>query len=1173
MHKGFAKLFNAFFVGLLVVALSQITHAQFRAAIQGTVTDSNGGTISGATVTLNNNETGRAQTATTNENGFYRFSSLAPGSYSLSVEQANFKKGTIENINIAAEVVQGTDVVLEAGGITETVTVEGGATTALETETGNVQKQISTAEIRDLPQAGRDPYNLLRLTPGIFGNAARSAGGQASNLPNATGPGGSNSAIFQVENQVPISANGQRVSANNFQIDGVSVNSLQFGGAAVVTPNQESVKEVLVSGTSFSAEDGRNSGAQVKVVSQQGTNDFHGSAFFKYNDPGFNAFNRFFGIPGTPRVSTPQRVENRDKQFGGSIGGPFPFLNFGEGGPVTRSGKDRSFFFFSYEGLRSSQDNTYQAFVETAQYRQQVIALRPGGTTAQIFQLPGIEPRVIGFIPRTCADVFGGAAAARCRDVAGGLDIGSLAGTRNVYLPFGPNPGQVDIGGGFDGIPDIAFANLSNPRKTIGNQYNFRIDFNVNDKNQLAFSSYFTPLDDTTADDSSRSRPSSDIRFRPLNYLLTGIYISNLSSTMVNEFRANLTRFRSDDLQLAENTNLAIPNIEVEGLPFDRIRFGRRRSETTPALFSQNTFEFSDTMTKVIGNHALRFGGLFRRELDNNSLIGGARPLLSFVGLFNLANDTPIFESVNADPRTGAPADASRFFRTSNIAGFIQDDWKARPNLTLNFGLRYEYFSPLTETQNRITNLQLGTGLNTLTGARLVGVESLSKSNRKNFAPRFGFAYSPSFGNFLGGFKDRIVIRGGAGIYYNRIPNVVFSNTRGNPPFFARYNICCGTNGSPFANGQIVYALGSSNSPSSFPTIPALGTGINPATGLPNVGDVEIYGSPENLPNAEVYKYSLELQYQMPFNIVTSVGYEGNQSRHLIRLVNLNFFYPRNAGIFAAFFPQADINASYDGLNLRAERRFAQGFQLTANYRFSKSLDTLSGEGPGAVTNQTYPIDLRQEKGPSDYDVRHYFTLSGLYELPFFRNRETLAGKLLGGIQITGILTRHTGFPWTPKIEQGLRGAGGDFFGPIRPTAYFGGVQQNTSNSSFLQQNGYFTGGGTRYFSTAVRTDATGTPTFQLNPPGIGRNSFRGPNYTSVDMSLAKRFGLPSLGVFGEEGPNLELRVNAFNIFNNLNLQQFNFFSSGTFVNRPNFGEPDGALAGRTIELQARFRF
>jgi hypothetical protein len=520
--------------------------------------------------------------------------------------------------------------------------------------------------------------------------------------------------------------------------------------------------------------------------------------------------------------------------------------------------------------------------------------------------------------------------------VAGGLDLGSVTGTRGVYLPFGPNPGQVDIGGGFDGVPDIVFANLNNPRRTIGNQYNFRLDFNLNEANQLAFSSYFTPLDDISADPTSRSRPSSDVRFRPLNYLLTGIYISNLSSTLVNEFRANLTRFRSDDLQLAENTNFAIPNIEVEGLPFDRIRFGRQRSETTPASFSQNTFELSDIVTKVLGNHALRFGGLYRREIDNNNLLGGARPLFSFVGLFNLANDTPIFESVNVDPRTGAPADAQRFFRSSNIAAFIQDDWKARPNLTLNFGLRYEYFSPLSETEDRLFNLQLGTGTSTLTNARLVNVETLSKPNRRNFAPRFGFAYSPGFSNFFEGLNNRVVLRGGAGVYYNRIPNIVFTNTRGNPPFFSRQNNCCGTADSPFAGGRILYALGGSNSPNSFPTIPALGTGINPATGLPNVGDVEIYGSPENLPNARVIKYSLELQYQMPFNIVASAGYEGNRSKNLIRLVNLNFLFPRNPGIFAAFVPQADVEASYDGLNLRAERRFRAGLSNDGQLPFQQ---------------------------------------------------------------------------------------------------------------------------------------------------------------------------------------------------------------------------------------------
>lgn len=918
MKKGFAKfLSGSFIAAFFILSLSATVQAQFRAAVQGTVLDSNGGIVSGATVTLTNNETARTQTTTTSDSGFYRFSNLAPGAYSIAVEQSGFKKAVVENISVAAEVVQGTDIVLEAGGISETVTVQGDSTTALETETGNVQKQISTAEIRNLPQAGRDPYNLLRLSPGVFGDASRSAGGSANNLPNSTGPGGSNSAIFQVENQVPVSANGQRVSANNFQIDGVSVNSLQFGGAAVVTPNQESIKEVLVSGTSFSAEDGRNSGAQVKVVSQQGTNKFNGSAFFKYNDPSLNAFNRFFG--NSVRPGTPQRVENRDRQFGGSIGGPFPFFNFGEGGPVFNSGKDRSFFFFSYEGLRSNQNNTYQAFVETPQYRQQVINARPGGTTAQIFQLAGIEPRVINPVARTCADVFGGAATARCRDVAGGLDLGSVTGTRGVYLNFGP---QVETGGGFDGVPDVFFANLANPRRTIGNQFNFRFDFNVNESNQFALSSYITKLDDTSADDSSRSRPSSDVRFRPLNYLVTGVLISNLSSSLVNEFRANLTRFGSNDFQLAETTSFAIPNIEVEGLPFDRIRFGRRRSETTPAIFSQTTFEFSDTLTKVVGNHALRFGGLYRREMDDNSLIGGSRPLLSFVGLFNLANDTPIFMSINADPTTGAPADAQRFFRTSNYAAFFQDDWKARPNLTLNLGVRYEYFSPLSETQDRITNLQLGTGTGTLTGARLVNVDTLSEPDRNNFAPRFGFAYSPDFFKFL---ENRTVIRGGFGMYYNRIPNVVFSNTRGNPPLFARYNICCGTSstdfGSPFAGGQIVYALGSSNSPTSFPRIPALGTGINPTTGLPTSGSVEIYGAPTELPTAEVYKYSLELQYQMPFNIVTSIGYEGNRSKNLIRLVNLNFFYPANPQIFAAYFPQADVSANYNGMNLRVERR------------------------------------------------------------------------------------------------------------------------------------------------------------------------------------------------------------------------------------------------------------
>src|SRR5436309_74363 len=196
------------------------------------------------------------------------------------------------------------------------------ATTALETEDANVRKIINTEEVLRLPQTGRDPYQLARLTPGVFGDGARAANGSSANLPNTSGPGGSNLGIFATENQVQITANGQRLSANNFEVDGTSVNSQTWGGAAVITPSQESVKEVQVTSSTYSAEDGRNSGAQIKVVTQNGTNQFHGSGFFKWNDPSLNSFNKMPATIGTLITEGPTRVEEKSKTFGGSIGGP-----------------------------------------------------------------------------------------------------------------------------------------------------------------------------------------------------------------------------------------------------------------------------------------------------------------------------------------------------------------------------------------------------------------------------------------------------------------------------------------------------------------------------------------------------------------------------------------------------------------------------------------------------------------------------------------------------------------------------------------------------------------------------------------------------------------------------------------------------------------------------------
>ncbi|HEX8187598.1 MAG TPA: carboxypeptidase regulatory-like domain-containing protein, partial [Pyrinomonadaceae bacterium] len=941
-RRKLTSLHRAALCALFIVTLAAGARAQFRAAVQGTVTDQSGAVVPAAALTLRNNETGRVQRADSGGEGFYRISELPPGTYTLTVEKAGFKKTTFESVVINAEQVQGLDVVLTAGEVAETVTVSSGGQAPLDTESANVSKAITNAEVRQLPQFGRDPYELLRLTPGIFGDAGRGGGGGAANLPNAQGPGGSNTSVFQVENQPQITANGQRISANNFQIDGVSVNSLTHGGAAVVTPNQESVKEVRVLSSTYTAEDGRNSGAQVKVVSQSGTNQFHGSLFLKANDPRWNAYNKYgadFGRAG------PERVNQRYKQFGGSVGGPLPYPNFdADPGSVFRSGRDKAFFFFSYEGLRRTDSGTDPRYVETAQFRQLVAQARPGSIAARVLTSPGIEPRIASVLPQNCNDF--GNDPARCRVVAGGLDIGSPAGAQGQYLNVG------SMGGGLDGIPDVQRVVLFAPRVARSNQYNLRLDFTPTPRDQLAFSAFLTRSEFANPDPSGGSRASGDIRQTPVNTSGTVTYIRTITNAMVNEARFNATRFAYNEIESAAATNFGIPRIEIESLPFDRIRFGAPQSEATPGVFAENQLEFRDALTWVRGNRTWKFGGEFRIEQNNDNLNGAARPLYTFGGLFNFANDAPLFYQINADPRTGGPAVAQRYFRSNYYGAYAQHDWKARPNLTLGMGLRYELFSPLTEQRGLLTNVAFSN--QDLRTARVSVTDKLSETDRNNFAPRLQFAWSPNFGDSFAGLlgENRAVLRGGFGISYNRTPNVLFANTRGNPPFFARYSICCGTSASefstPFAGGQILYALGANNSPFSYPVNPALAVPLDPATGSPQGRSVELYGAQAETPNAYVYTYSLDGQYDFGHRLVGELGYQGSSSHKLIRLVNQNFLYPTTVSpsFFAVFIPQPDVNANYNGMNARLERRFADGYQFQVYYRLSKSIDTLSNEGP-----------------------------------------------------------------------------------------------------------------------------------------------------------------------------------------------------------------------------------
>ncbi|MGA8026084.1 MAG: carboxypeptidase-like regulatory domain-containing protein, partial [Bryobacteraceae bacterium] len=440
----------------LLITIAPPAAAQFQAGIQGVVLDPNGATVPDAKVTLTSQETTVEHTVATNNDGVFTISSLAPGKYTLSVEKTGFTKKVLSDLIVTAEQTQSFKISLEVGQVSQTVEVAAGVP-LMNTESATIGGTITTQEIQSLPSFSRDPYQLLRLAPGTFGDGAQGAGGSGSQLPgtNKNGPGSTDS-IFQVENGPAIIANGTRQNENNFQIDGLSVNSTVWGGSAVITPNEESVKEVRVISNNYSAENGRTGGAQVEVVSQNGTNDLHGSFFFKWHRPGLDAYQRWNG-PGTP--SPVVRDDARFNQLGGSLGGPI--------------WKNKLFAFFSYETLRNSSQTVSTGWFETPQFES---TAGPSNSIArQFLSFPGVAPKVTQVISLTCAQA--GLPSTQCQDVSGGLDLGSpLKTPLGASDPTFGQPGTpFGIGGGFDGVPDAMDVETVGPNIVIDKQYNGRM--------------------------------------------------------------------------------------------------------------------------------------------------------------------------------------------------------------------------------------------------------------------------------------------------------------------------------------------------------------------------------------------------------------------------------------------------------------------------------------------------------------------------------------------------------------------------------------------------------------------------------------------------------------------------------------------------------------------------
>lgn len=1185
--KSRTRVSSATLVVVCVFLLGALAHAQYRGSLQGTVTDAQGAVVPGAKVTLTDKETNRTQEVTTNEAGYYVINGLAPRPYKMEVVKDGFKKKALDDLKIIAEQANALNVELDIGQATETVNVSDAAP-LIDTATSNLSGTVTAEQFQKLPSVGRDPFQLLQLAPGAFGDGARGGQNAGSNLPSTTVGGTSGTdGVFKIENGGQITANGARTGENNYQIDGVNTTSVTWGGTSVITPNEDSIKEVKVLTDNYDAENGRYRGAQVQIISQNGTNNYHGSFFFKVHRPGLNAYTRYNGFnSNTPNCIAPcgnLRDSDRYNDWGGSVGGPII--------------KNKLFAFFSYETLSNRQNaSSSGGWYETSQLRG---LAAPGTNAAAILTFPGVEVNGGSILDRTCADA--GFSNGGCQVIAGqGLDIGSPLttgiGVHDLFDPTGKHFGTGGNGNGtdanLDGIPDIAF--ITDPigiSDSTHRQYNGRLDFNATNKDLFAFSIYYVP-NTSTGINGNGTRLMNLFNSTYTNRAMTALWDHTFSSTMLNELRVNAAGWINKDLASNPNGPFGLPQISFISslaVPLQGYGIGSFNG------FDQWTYAAKDVLNKVHGAHTMKMGGEFTRLLSVDAPFWADRPGYTFNNIWDFVNDAPIQENAQFDPITGVPSALRKDLRSTIAALFFQDNWKMRPNLTITAGLRWEYFGPIHEKNDKLATVEFGQGANFFTDMRVRTGGGQYNAQKANFGPQLGFAWSPG-GAFGHDFNNKLVIRGGAGIAYNSLAQSNTLDVRFNPPFVS--------NGQSFSGDQITY-IGTFPSdvhdPNGYASNPNAILTFNDRN-LPDTGRIDLTALPHNLPTTYSYHYTLGGEYDLGSNWVASVGYQGSTTRHLTQHYNL---YNTGAVQGLAFNPVVggvtfytnNGSGRFNALLLGLRHDFSRSFQVEGQYRLSKNEDS----GSNAYAGPNYPFNIATGFGTSDFDTRHAFKLFGVWSPTIFKGGNSWMEKLVGGWSLSGILNVHTGFPWNPTYNLSNISGGFDPVFYFSPGGNGGGSSSNSGSSTYLPAafNGGFhpdyhgadpaTGeafftppdvsGGVLFECLFVTAPTANCPSGQVAPgpipqaPGVKRNMFTGPGYFNVDATLSKSFGLPTMPVVGENA-KLEIRANFYNLFNKLNLAgSCGWNGVQCNINGANFGESQSSLGGRVIEMQARFSF
>ena len=941
------------FLIAVVLSCSVVVFGQTTGSIAGTVTDEKGAVIPNATVTARNVERNTTRTLQTSSDGTYRFENMPVGPYEVSVEATGFAKYVQSGITLILNQNAVVDVSMKTGGVQEVVNVVENAA-LINTSNAEVSTQFDSRRLSELPLGPtRNVLAVALSAPGVSQLGSGQTGFAAG---------------------ISYSSNGGRVRSNNFMVDGQDNNEPGVAGAAQPLNNPDLIQEVRLITNQFLAEYGRNSSSVFNAITKAGTNSYHGSLFWFHNGNALNACsnndkNAGFCNPNATTASrrhAPFRIEN---QIGGTLGGPLHLPRFGEGGPAIINGRDRTFFFGSYQRWSDRQLGS--------------------GTTLN--GAPTAEGRAIlqaqaGHLPHVAA-------------LLKHLPVAQAPISTSVPFTFNGQSFNVPLGS-LTGSTAFFFDN---------HQASFRLDHNLG-SNHIITGRYLYSDSDTggTGQATPTGLTTQNVQ-RQQTLALS--HVGTFSPTVVNEVRVGYQRFATVT-SATDSVSEEIPSIEISNIGLTGFNAAASRTAiglavNLPQFRTNNIYQIQDNLSWHHGNHSIKVGTNIIENRIQSFFVPTIRGLLRYATLDAFVNDFAEAANINK-PLPGG--EAINNYNWWDVHFYGQDEWKIRPNFSLTFGLRYERPGEATlsllPANERIIDVA--------GGDQRFAMTPVPKIDKNNFQPRFGFNWNPRtdpdgmLGFLTGG--DKLVFRGGYAVTHDYTFINIALNVASSFPFIAAVSLP--------ANATFA---GAASVPNAFARLPNISNaGVDPATFTRTVVGQD-FRSPY------YQSFSFEAQRELGTNLVFRLGYVGSKGSALFQTLDGN---PRLPNCTPTSANNCRVNPNQAVIRLRAnaassiyhsmqsslEKRLSSGFSAGVHYTYSSFIDTASeifnpSSGEVAVSQDSF--NRSNDRARSTYDRPHRFTGNFVYELPWFQEQKGFKGRLLGGWQLNGFFTFQSGAPFT----------------------------------------------------------------------------------------------------------------------------------------------------------------